>query len=221
MYTRGLSTRDIEDTFRESDGSLRISRTSVSEITEALWSEYEAFSQRDLNDFAMTYLFVDGVAENLHGLHHREAVLVAWGIDDHGEKQLLSVSPGTKESTEAVMEFLRDMKRRGLQDPLLVATDGAPGLIAAVEKVFPHSLRQRCLAHRMRNIRDKLPEKAWTDFRNAAHGAYYSPSVLVAKSLQRDELVRAYEEKYPSAVACFADDFDARASRTLLSAWTS
>jgi transposase-like protein len=208
MYARGLSTRDIEEAFREQDGSLRISRTGVSEVTEALWTEYEAFSQRDLSDVALAYLFIDGVAQHLHGLHRREAVLVAWGIDDQGEKHLLSVAPGTKESTEAVLEFLRDMKRRGLRDPVLVATDGAPGLIAAVATAMPHALRQRCLAHRMRNIRDKLPDEAWTSFRTAAAGAYHAPSLLVANAA-RDELVADFESTYPAAVACFLDDFEA------------
>jgi putative transposase len=208
MYARGLSTRDIEDAFRDAEGNLRVSRTAVSEVTEALWAEYEAFSQRDLSDIALAYLFVDGVAEHLHGLQQREAVLVAWGIDERGQKHLLSVAPGTKESTEAVLEFLRDMKRRGLRDPVLGATDGAAGLIAAVEQVFPHTLRQRCVAHRMRNIKDKLPEEVWPQFRAAAMGSYYAPSILVAKAA-REELVATYESTYPSAVACFLHDFDA------------
>jgi putative transposase len=208
MYVRGLSTRDIEDAFREDDGKLKISRTAVSEVTEGLWAEYEAFSQRDLSHVALVYLFVDGVAENLHGLHHREAVLVAWGIDERGDKHLLSVTPGTKESTEAVTEFFYDMRRRGLRDPVLVATDGAPGLIAAVVNVFPNSARQRCIAHRMRNIKDKLPDEAWSTFRSAAIGVYYAPSLLVAQAA-RDELVRDHEATYPAAVACFLDDFDA------------
>lgn len=208
MYARGLSTRDIEDALRSEDGELRLSRTTVSEVTEALWQEYEGFCQRDLSEVALVYLFVDGVAERLHGLHKRQAVLVAWGIDESGEKHLLSISPGTKESTETVTEFFHDMKRRGLRDPVLVATDGAPGLIAAVEQVYSCALRQRCVAHRMRNIKDKLPEDSWAEFRSAASGAYYAPSVLVAKAA-KEELVATYKDEFPAAVACFVDDFDA------------
>jgi transposase-like protein len=68
---------------------------------------------------------------------------------------LLGLLPGTKEDTVSCKEFLRDLKSRGLADPLLVVTDGAPGLIRAVEEVFPRSLRQRCLAHRIRNLETK------------------------------------------------------------------
>src|SRR5712671_1530885 len=66
MYARGLSTRDIEAVFADGDGRSLLSRTAVSEITERLWAEYEAFAGRDLSEFEITYLFVDGIAERLH-----------------------------------------------------------------------------------------------------------------------------------------------------------
>jgi transposase-like protein len=100
------------------------------------------------------------------------------------------------------------MKRRGLGDPVLVVTDGAPGLIRAVEECFPRSLRQRCLAHRMRNILAKLPEEIKAEFRQAAQASYQAPSPLMAAAL-RDHLVETYQDRYPSAVKCFLEDFDA------------
>ena len=66
LYARGLSTRDIEDAFSDETGKRLLSRAAVSEITERLWAEYEAFSKRDLSEHAIVYLFVDGVAERLH-----------------------------------------------------------------------------------------------------------------------------------------------------------
>jgi len=65
MYARGLSTRDIEAVFADGDGRSLLSRTAVSEVTERLWAEYEAFAGRDLSEFEITYLFVDGIAERL------------------------------------------------------------------------------------------------------------------------------------------------------------
>ncbi len=208
MYARGLSTRDIESVFRDADGASLLSRSAVSEVTEALWKEYEAFAQRDLGEFDVLYMFVDGVAERVHEGAPREAVLVAWAITREGRRVLLHLAPGTKESTECVRAFFHDMKRRGLRDPIVVTTDGAPGLIRAVEECFPISLRQRCLAHRMRNIVDKLPEEARAEFKAAAAAAYNAPSAAMAAVL-RKQVVEAYERLYPSAVACFEDDFDA------------
>ncbi len=65
MYARGLSTRDIEALFADARGQSLLSRTAVSEITERLWAEYEAFASRDLSEFEVIYLFVDGIAERL------------------------------------------------------------------------------------------------------------------------------------------------------------
>jgi putative transposase len=66
MFARGLSTRDIEAAFRDATGVTVLSRTAVSQVTERLWQEYEAFAGRDLSEFPIAYLFVDGVAERLH-----------------------------------------------------------------------------------------------------------------------------------------------------------
>src|SRR5207253_1163568 len=73
MYARGLSTRDIEAAFRDASGASVLSRTAVSQVTERLWQEYEAFAGRDLSEFALAYFFVDGVAERLHAGLPREA----------------------------------------------------------------------------------------------------------------------------------------------------
>jgi putative transposase len=63
-----------------------LSRTAVSEITERLWAEYENFASRDLSEFDILYLFVDGIAERLHLGQPREAVLAAWGITADGKR---------------------------------------------------------------------------------------------------------------------------------------
>ncbi|MDP6153550.1 MAG: IS256 family transposase [Phycisphaeraceae bacterium] len=208
MYARGLSTRDIEAATRDADGNTLLSRTAVSEVTEQLWNEYEAFATRDLSEFDIVYLFIDGVAERLHPGQKKDAVLCAWGIDSCGKKHLLSLTPGTKEDTASVQEFIQDMKRRGLRDPLLVVTDGAGGLIAAVENALPRAVRQRCLAHKMRNLQSKVPDNQWLLFREHARACYQAPSLAVAVSL-KDRVVEQFEPSMPAAVACFLDDFDA------------
>jgi Transposase, Mutator family len=70
-----------------------------------------------------------GLAERLHPCRPREAVLAAWGKPSDGEKALLGLAPGTKEDTASCKEFLQDLRRRGLSDPLLLTSDGAPALI--------------------------------------------------------------------------------------------
>ena len=208
MWARGCSTRDIEAIFRGEDGRSLLSRTAVSEVTEVLWKEYEEFATRDLSELEVLYLFVDGIAERLRPGAKREAVLAAWAITGEGRKVLVHLSPGTKESTDCCRDFFEDLRRRGLGDPALVVTDGAPGLIRAVEECFPASLRQRCLAHRMRNLMAKLPEEIRSEFQQAARASYQAPSPLMAEAL-RDDLVSRYEKRYPTAVKCFLDDYEA------------
>jgi len=208
MYARGLSTRDIEAVFADANGRSLLSRTAVSEITERLWAEYEAFASRDLSEFAVTYLFVDGIAERLHLGQPREAVLAAWGILSDGKKALLHLAPGTKEDTASCREFFHDLRRRGLPDALLVASDGAPGMIRAIEECLPRSIRQRCLAHKMRNLQSKVPEDVWPEFKARSTACYQAPSPALARLL-RDDVAATYSRDLPSAVACLDDDFEA------------
>jgi transposase-like protein len=129
MYARGLSVRDIEAAFTDRTGRCVLTRTAVSQLTERLWADYQAFAGRDLSEHRIIYLFIDGIAERLHLGQPREAVLAAWGITEGGQKVLLGLAPGAKEDTVSCREYLRDLKARSLVDPILVITDGAPGLI--------------------------------------------------------------------------------------------
>ena len=137
LYAPGLSTRDIEDTFTNDTGRRLLSRAAVSEITEKLWAEYEDFCKRDLSVHAIVYLLVDGIAERLRPGQRREAVLAAWGIGEDGRKSLLELMAGSKEDVETVRAFFQDLRATGPGDPLLVVSDGASGILRAIEECFP------------------------------------------------------------------------------------
>src|SRR5215207_6591014 len=141
MYARGLSTRDVEDAFRDATGEPLISRTAVSEITDRLWEDYQAFCARDLSGIECEYLFLDAVYESLRRYGAKEGVLAAWCITADGRKVLLHLAVGNKESEDCWTEFLRNMTSRGLRTPTTITSDGAPGLINAISQVFRKSLR--------------------------------------------------------------------------------
>ena len=130
------------------------------------------------------------------------------GILADGKKALLHLAPGSKEDTASCREFFQDMRRRGLPDPLLVVSDGAPGMIRAIEECLPRSLRQRCLAHKMRNLQSKVPEDVWPEFKARSMACYQAPSPALARLL-RDDIAATYARDLPSAVACLDDDFEA------------
>lgn len=208
MYARGLSMRDIEAAFTAPDGRCVLSRSAASRVCEVLWADYQEFARRDLSGIEVAYLFIDGVAERLHLGQPREAVLAAWAITMSGNKVLVGLQPGTKEDTACCSDFLRDLKARGLADPILAATDGAPGLIRAVEECLPRALRQRCLAHKMRNLEAKVPAERWREVKGTALAAYHASSPKTAE-LAAEEFRRTYASELPSAVKCFDDDFAA------------
>ena len=158
LLARGLSVRDIEDAFRDETGRLLLSRTAVSELGERLWADYQEFATRDLSEYDIAYLFVDSIAERIRPGQRREPVMAAWGHTATGARVLLHLMAGSKEDAETVTAFFQDMRGRGLGDPLLVVSDGAPGVIKAIETCFPRSARQRCLAPRIRNLATKVPD---------------------------------------------------------------
>lgn len=214
-FVRGLSTRDVEAALAEALGpEATVSRSTVSRICEAIKDEFDRFKNADLSEIECEYLFLDGSHFKMHPGTNAEPVLVAWGIDTTGKPHLLGLEPGSSESTDAWAGFLRGMANRGLRPPLLVISDGGPGLIAAVEVVLCGSLRQRCLIHRARNLLAKVPRHAqgrvkaeyWAIF----DGIEAEPGDrAVAEATRR---ARAFSAKwgklYPAAVACLMEDLD-------------
>ncbi|MDZ7272203.1 MAG: IS256 family transposase [candidate division KSB1 bacterium] len=210
MYARGLSARDIEEALTDATGTCLLSRSAVSEITEALWEEYEAFVTRDLSGYELEYLFLDGIYETLRqqgGV--QEALLCAWGIVRDGRKVLLHLGLGQKESYTCWLDFLRHMVGRGLQTPVTITSDGAPGVLRAIEEVWPQSLRLRCWVHTMRNILDKIPDSAQAEIKAHVLTIRDAPTLEAGRQAAAEVLER-YSRLYPSAMASLSDDLEAR-----------
>jgi putative transposase len=208
MYARGLSTRDVEDAFRDATGELLISKSAVTEITDRLWEQFQTFTSRDLSEVDVEYVYADAIFESLRRWGAKEAVLVAWGVDSDGFKHLLHLAVGNKESETAWTEFFRHLVNRGLRAPTSVTADGAPGLVNAINAVWPKSLRVRCWFHRLGNIRAKLPEHTATEV--MAHvRTIRDAATLDAARATADRVINTFARDFPAAMACLADDLDA------------
>ncbi len=209
MYAHGLSTRDIELAFTDATGGCLLSKSAVSEVTARLWQEYQAFREQRWDGVEILYLFADGLYEALRGTgDRREAILCLWAICGDGRKRLLDVVVGNTESQDAWLESLRDLVRRGLSAPVLMASDGSPVLIAALEATFPEALRQRCLAHKVRNVTAKVSAADHAQVKADVQSAYYASTPETARLLA-EAVVQRWQPRYPGAVSSFLEDFEA------------
>jgi putative transposase len=208
MYVRGLSTQDVQDLYGESFGPSRLSKSTVSRITQQLNGDFETWRQRDLSELNVVYLFLDGQYHaTRQGTDEKEGVLSAYAILEDGEPVLLHLDVGPRESYDAWLSFLQDMAARGLRDPLLVIFDGAPGLNKAVKRMWPRVFRQRCQVHKMRNILAKLPRVMQGPMKRLIQQVFRAPNHALALKRGR-ALIARFGDRYPAAMECLERDLE-------------
>jgi transposase-like protein len=208
-FVRGLSMRDIES-LCEKAGLGKLSKTTASRICTELRERFEQFKRRDLYEVQLAALFCDAVFLSIRPNGPKEGVLVAWGFTEQGERVLLSVMLGMRESHEDWLELGRDLIARGLGAPLLIVADGAPGLIKAIEQCWPASDRQHCAVHRLRNLLAKLPERERERIRLAYWQALDDATGERDAKQRLQALVDQLDKAgYTAAAKCLADDLDA------------
>jgi putative transposase len=209
-YVRGLSDRDIESLIAEA-GLGTVSKSTVSQLCSELRARYAAFRAKSLAELELLVLFLDAIYLPTRPSGAKEGVLVVWGYTVAGERVLMDVCLGQRERHEDWLEMGRGLAKRGLKSPWLVVTDGAPGLIRAVEELWPEADRQRCTVHRLRNILAKLPKQpALHKEIRQAYWAALGEAESEADAEQRlRALVGRLEPQFPSAAACLADDLPA------------
>jgi len=208
-FVRGLSMRDVES-LCEQAGLGKLSKSTASRMCEELKERFERFKRRSLYDINLVALFLDATFISVRPSGPKEGVLVAWGFTEAGERVLLAVTLGMRESYEDWQALGRDLIGRGLAAPMLIVADGAPGLIKAIEHCWPASDRQRCCVHRARNLYAKLPERE----RERVKHAYWQAlddAINVPDGKQRLQALVDELDKggFTAASKCLADDLDA------------
>ena len=215
-FVRGLSTRDVEAALVDALGEqASVSRSTVSRICAQIKTEFEAWSRRPLDDVTLDYLFLDASHFRYHANAAAEPVLAGWGIDTDGQPVFVGLGTAASESGDAWGGFLTDLGARGLRCPLLVISDGATGLISAVERTMSGALRQRCLIHRARNILAKVPKNAQAGVKADDWAIFEVPDTVepgpaAVRHVQNriDSFARRWRDSYPAAVRCLLDGRD-------------
>ena len=152
--------------FRELVGeTTALSANAVVRLKDHWGQEYQDWRERPLGTPRYAYIWADGVYLAAGTEKEKTALLCILGAREDGEKELLAMESGYRESTESWAEVLRDLRDRGLAPPLLAVGDGALGLWAALRQVFPTTEHQRCWNHRVLNVQSKLPQRLQAEAR--------------------------------------------------------
>jgi putative transposase len=208
MYVHGMSTRDIEATFSDVLSGTGVSKSVVSRVTECLSEDFEAFRKRDLSGEKLLYLELDGTYLRYHqGTEKKEPILVATGYRIDGTRVLLHIGPGNRESYENWKGLLHEMVARGLNVPLLIVTDGNPGVLKAIEELFPKSLKQRCQRHRLENILGKAPKEVGEELKAAVLESFHADNYEDGLEKGR-EVIKRYSHRFPSAMKCMEETLE-------------
>jgi putative transposase len=211
LYLRGLSTGDFGPALRDllGEDASGLSASSIQRLTERWQAEHAAFRGRELRFHRYAYLFVDGVNVSVRlGEDDRLCLLVVIGVREDGDKELLAVEDGYRESTDSWAAVLRDLRDRGLGSPKLVTGDGALGAWAALREVFPAARRQACWVHKTANVLDALPKRLQPRAKTLLHEMAEAPTRADARAAL-ERFRSEFDAKYPKAVAKLDRDWAA------------
>lgn len=212
-FLRGLSVRDVEAALAETFEQPIVSKSTVSRICMEGRERYRAWCGRRLDEHDLVYCFLDAIYLKLRPEEEpAEGVLVAWGITLEGQKVLLGLQLGSRESYEDWLDFGRDLIARGLRSPALLVADGAPGLWKAARELWPGALEQRCTVHALRNITKKLPERHHRKLKARYWRTLDEASSVADARAGLLALAADYRAAYPSAAAVLERDLDALVS---------
>lgn len=200
LYLNGVSTNHMEEVLKSMVGDKfgSMSPAVVSGIIERWQDLYREWSQRPIEK-RYVYVWVDGIYTKVRTTNDRPCMLVVIGCDEHGNKELLAVVDGERESDLSWTAVLMDLKKRGMTAPSLAIGDGALGFWAAVKKAFPATKQQACTVHALRNALDRLPKKLQETAKSMLHQMFNAETENDARE-QFDVYKNTFNDKYPKAV---------------------
>ncbi|MCC6320588.1 MAG: IS256 family transposase [Phycisphaerales bacterium] len=212
LYLKGVSTGDFSEALAALIGADTpgFSAATVTRLKESWEAEHAAWSGRDLTGKNYVYIWVDGIHFNIRlGEQDRQCILVIMGATAEGDKELIAIADGFRESEQSWKELLLDVKSRGLTiDPKLAIGDGALGFWKALPQVFTTTRTQRCWVHKTANVLNKLPKGLHGRAKDHLHQIWMAATKAAAEKAF-DLFVTTYQAKYAAAAECLMKDRDA------------
>lgn len=208
LYLKGISTNDFSEALKSifGENAAGLSPSSISRLKSQWESECDSWRKRDLSKKRYIYMWADGIYAGLRGEDEKLCLLVLLGVNQDGQKEIIALEDGYRESGDSWKVVLRDLKDRGLkQGPELGIGDGALGFWKALSEVFPKTKEQRCWQHKSMNILDKFPKSLRGQALEGIHDIWMAPSKSEAlKAWNR--FVSKFKDKYPKAVETLEKD---------------
>ena len=208
LYLHGLSSSDFGPALEKFLGASHgLSASTITRLTTQWQDEAKAFNNRSLADCDYVYVWVDGIHFKVRLTQDKVCLLVMIGVRANGDKELIALDDGHRESIESWADLLRSAKRRGMRAPVLAAGDGALGFSGALREVFPETVEQRCWFHKIANVLNALPKSAHSDAKNALAEIWNAEDRDHAEAAAK-RFADAYSAKWPKAAAKITDDLD-------------
>ena len=210
LYLKGISTGEMQVALEALVGpeAKGLSASTVARLKQVWREEYDIWRHRRLDADQWVYLWVDGIYSGLRAETQRLCALVVIGMNAQGEKHLLAIEDGIRESTQSWREVLLTLKARGLTAPALAIGDGAMGFWGALEEIYPSTQQQRCWCHKTRNVLNAFPKSVQPKAKQALHEIWQAPTKATAEDAF-DVFINTYDVKYPKATACLQKDREA------------
>jgi len=207
LYSRGLSTRDIQGQLQELYGA-EVSPTLISNVTNAVMDDVRAWQSRPLSAvYPILYFDALFVKSRQEGPVKNKAVYLALGINLEGEKELLGLWIAETEGSKFWHAVFNELKNRGVQDCFVACVDGLKGLPEAIEAVYPHTQVQLCIVHKLRNSFKYVP---WKDRKAVAKDlrAVYAAATLKEAEQAFEDFSKLWDAKYPAISPGWRSDWD-------------
>ena len=209
LYLKGLSGNEFKDALSSILGeqATGLSSSAISLLKRSWEEEHDAWSKRDIVQ-RYVYIWADGVNVKVRlGEDKKLCLLVIIGVNHAGQKHLLAVEAGYRESEESWSSLLRSLKSRGLEAPCVAVGDGALGFWAAMRNVYPKTAEQRCWVHKIANVLDKLPKRLQPRAKTMLHEMMNADKKADADKVRAD-FEAEFNLKHEKAVECIKKDWD-------------
>ena len=207
MYAKGMTTTQISEMI-ESIYGFEISEGMVSDITDKMMPQIEDWQNRPLSA-VYPIVFIDAIHFSVRndGIVSKLAAYIVLGINEDGMKEVLSIEIGENESSKYWLSVLNSLKNRGVQDILILCSDGLTGLKEAIQAAFPSTEHQRCIVHMVRNTLKYVANKDMKAFAKDLKTIYTAANEKSA--LKRlDEVTKKWQPLYPHAMNRWHDNWD-------------